>query len=313
MRELITSLAETEDDKSDMAIEVFPIRPSPFIELHSDESNKTMSDNLSEIYDKCVELWISCLPRQIPGPVRLAVERLARTIATELYLSSTTLLFRHKSVILPETSRSEERVDFTLPVRAKPGSLGQVASQEDLAPSFPPAPRLPTPKINASTPLQNHPVKSSEQLEDGAISRLRAYGLKIKTQPSLGARKSAILSHWPRTPGADPSQYSYEASQNAVSSDQDPHEESDDDEASIRKRKEEKRRRREERFLKRERQNTLDASSQQVPTTVFGGSQPGPTALHLAISQSAGVPMTQPDRGLFGSRLGQKKRRKVGF
>ncbi len=314
LRKLIDSLPETEDGESGIAVEILAAWPSPFTELYSDESNESMPHDLSEIYDKFVDLWISCLPRKTPGPVRLAIERVVRSIATELYLSSMALLIRDKSVILPETSGSKEGVDFTLPVRAKPCSLGQVASQESLALSSPPGPRLPTPATTPSARLPEKPLKSSGLSEDGAISRLRAYGLVIKSQPPLGAARSAILSHWPCTPGADPSKYSWEAARNAVPQDQNQDAESDDDEAFIRKRKEEQRRRREEKFLKRQRKNTLDAASQPGPTVLFG-SQPGP-ALHVASSQAGDVPMTQPDRGLFGSRLGQmgfKKRRKMGF
>lgn len=306
------ALSSNTEAVSPMTATPLAIKPSPFIQ--SDpviESGNYMPD-LSDVYDKLVELWISCLPHRTPGPARLAREKSVRIIATELCLSSLGVFIRDKSVILPKASESQEKTDFVLPVRTKPDSSETVDGLSTQITSAVPVSSLPTPAATPSLPSNDSTASFREPAEDEAISRLRGYTLSIKSQPPLGASRSAILAHWPSSPGADPSKYSWEASHKAVIEDEDVN--SDEEETLIQHREQDRRRRRTEKFLKRQRVNTIDATSQPLPALAFG-SQPDP-AQHAVSYQTADIPMTLPDRGVFGSRLGPKifkKRRTMGF
>lgn len=275
------------------------------------ESRKGMPD-LSDIYDKLVDLWVSCLPRRTPGQARLAKEKLVRVIATELCLSSLGVFIRDKSVILPKAAELQEETDFVLPVRTKPDSSETVDGISTQTPLAVPVSSLPTPVATPSLPSNDSAASFQEPAEDRAISRLRGYALSIKSQPPLGGSRSAILAHWPSAPGADPSKYSWEASRKVAVEEEELN--SDEEDALIRQQEQDRRRRRTERLLKRQRVNTIDAASQPLPALAFG-SQPDP-AQHPVSSQSVDIPMTQPDKGAFGSRLGPKgfkKRRTMGF
>jgi RNA polymerase I-specific transcription initiation factor RRN6 len=306
------ALSSNTEVASPMTVTPLAIKPSPFIQSDPvTESGNSMPD-LSDVYDKLVELWVGCLPHRTPGPARLAKEKFVRIIATELCLSSLGVFIRDKSVILPKAAESQEKTDFVLPMRTKPDSSETVDGLSTHITSAVPVSSLPTPAATPSLPSNDSTASFREPAEDEAISRLRGYTLSIKSQPPLGASRSAILAHWPSSPGADPSRYSWEASRKAVVEDEDIN--SDEEEALIQHREQDRRRRRTEKFLKRQRMNTTNATSQPLPALGFG-SQPD-RAQHAVSSQTADIPMTQPDRGVFGSRLGPKffkKRRTMGF
>jgi len=292
------------------AMTVIPlgIKPSPFVHSNLITESVNGIPNLSDIYDKLINLWVSCLPRRTPGPARLAKEKLVRIVATELCLSSLGVLIRDKSIIPPKPAELQEGTGLVLSVRTKPDSSETVDFQSTQSSSVVPVSSLPTPAATPSLPSNDSSASFQEPAEDEAISRLRGYALSIKSQPPLGASRSTILAHWPSVPGADPSKYSWEATRKAVVEDEDVN--SDEEEALVRQRVQDRRRRRSERFLKRQRVNAIDAGSQPLL-----GSQPD-SAQHPVGSQSADLPMTQPDRGVFGSRLGPKgfkKRRTMGF
>jgi RNA polymerase I-specific transcription initiation factor RRN6 len=323
MKALIDFLSQEKDNNPSMAVSLLPLISSSVM---ADEAGINSDENplhLSAVYDRMIESWVSCLPLQTPGQMRLAKERMVRAIAAELCLASKAIAVRDKSVHFPESTRPSEGFDLTLPVRPRSNfslqesGTRQVPNSQDARKideaSYPTTPGLPTP---TSTPHHTlgESAPSETPAEDPAISRLRSYTLSIKSQPPLGAAASSILDHWPTTPGLDPTNYSWEAARKAVAEvwDQD----SDEEETTNRRKEEERRRHRTERFLKRQRANTDDAASQPAPTVSFG-SQPDPAA-NVTSSQPAenALPMTQPDRGLFGSRMGQKswkKRRTKGF
>jgi len=288
------------------------IRPSPLTPLYVATASAEAMPDLSDIYDKLIGFWVSSLPRKTPGPTRLAKEKLVRSVAAELCLSSLGVFIRDKSITLPKQADPQEDTGFVLPVRNKPNSpetMDAKSTQNSLAV---PVSSLPTPTPTPSLPSNDSTASLWELAEDEAIARLRGYTLSIKSQPPLGASRSEILAHWPSAPGADPSKYSWEVSRQSLADGEDIN--SDQEEALARQREQDRCRRRTEKFLKRQRVNTIDTASQSLPAPVFG-SQPDPTQ-HLISSQNADVPMTQPDRGAFGSRLGPKglkKRRTMGF
>ncbi len=295
-----------------MSITLLAIRPSTFVQWDAVNASAKAMPDLSDVYDKLIELWVSCLPRKTPGPMRLAKERLVRAVAAELCLSSLAVFIRDKSIILPAPAELQKVTDFVLPVRTKPDSSEILDGKLSQSSSALPMSSLPTPTATPSLPTQDSKISLQKPKEDEAIARLRGYTLSIKSLPPLGASRSAILAHWPSTPGSDPSQYSWEASRQSIAEDEGT--DSDEEEALARQREQDRRRRRTEKFLKRQRVNTFDAGSQPLPAPSFG-SQPDP-AQHPLSSQAADVPMTQPDRGAFGSRQGPKglkKRRTMGF
>jgi RNA polymerase I-specific transcription initiation factor RRN6 len=312
LRELMNTLATNDEAADTTTVTPMAITPSPIIKSDSVAGAGEAMPDLSDVYDNLVDLWISCLPRKTPGPARLSKEKLVRNVAAELCSSSLAVSIRDKSVVLPKRTRSQERPSLTLTVRTKTHSFEQTDGN---------APQTPSSVVmsNLASPvevLSSHPIEKAtsfgDPTEDEAILRLRGYGLSINSPPRLSASMSAILAHWPSAPGADPSKYSWEASRAAIAEGDDI--DSDEEEAVVRQRERERRNRRSEKFLKRQRVNTMDADSQPIPTVSFG-SQPGPVQQALS-SQAAEISMTQPDRGAFGRRLGQrrfKKRRTIGF
>lgn len=311
MRELIDNLSSNEETADTLTVTPLAIIPSPIIQSNIVTGSSKAMPDLSDVYDKLIDLWVSYLPSKIPGLARLAKERLVRSVAAELCFSSLAVSMRDKSVVRTKPMEPREGTDFVLPVRTKPDLFEQIDKTPAQTPSSVPISSLPTPAATPSLPSGGN-ASFGECAEDEAIMRLRGFVLSISSQPPLSAPRSAILSHWPSAPGADPSKYSWEASCKADTEGDDL--DSDENEALNRQRDQGRRDRRTEKFLKRHRVNTIDTASQPMPTVSFG-SQPE-LSQHTLSSQPTDLPMTQPDRGAFGSRLGQKafkKRRTVGF
>jgi RNA polymerase I-specific transcription initiation factor RRN6 len=269
--------------------------------------------HLSDVYDKMIECWVSCLPVHIPGQMRLAKERVVRDVAAEVCLASLAVTVRGKPTRFQEPRKPREWFDLSLPVRPRTNftsshesGAGQVTDKSEADNASYTATLGMQPPTSAT-----HYIREEPLTEDPTISRLRSYALSIRSQPLLSAAASAILDHWPTTPGINPSNYSWEAT--CVTSAK-VWDQSSDEEDTIRRKKEEQRRQRAERFTARQRANADGATSQ---LTSFG-SQPAPAKGNITSSQATEIalPMTQPDRGLFGSRLAQKswkKRRTKGF
>lgn len=273
---------------------------------------------MSFIYDKLVDLWVSSLPPHIPGPTRLAKEKMVRNTAAELYLNSVSISIRDRSVPIPEPTSEPKSLSLVLPVRGKGDSIAiqerrlEIVGESISSGSSFPAIGMPTPDPTPSVVSRDTSTIGGEPREDEAISRLRGYALSLRSQPLLSGPRLSILSHWPAVPGADPSKYSWESMRKIVGEEEDV--DSDEDEAFIRRREEARRQRQKERFLKRQRANTSDDVSQIV--TRASGSQPDPVHQTFSSQVVQDVPMTQPDRGVFGSRPTQKavkKRRTRGF
>jgi RNA polymerase I-specific transcription initiation factor RRN6 len=326
--EILSNLDQMEGEDARLSATVSTVAPLIFND-NTSRFNEDAGPELSEIYDRLVEAWVSCLPSNTPGIVRLAKERQVRSIATELYLSSTIFGIRDRTARVPEPLESE---DITLPVRGKPQSMGSELSSSQLMSSQPAyvsssatIKGLPTPDRTPSVPPAPYPENPQRSWQDGAISRLRDYAISVRRQPALGPARSSILAHWPSRPGSDPSKYSWEATRKATAAEE--VDDSDEEEARRRKREQEKRQRRTEKFLARERNKILGSGSQPVvavPNFGFGSQRIvvpafGSDPLHQPSSSQAveDFPMTQPDRGIFGSRVGVQKAkgrgRKKGF
>lgn len=256
--------------------------------------------DLLRIYDQVGEYWMASLPLRVSNLTRLSKFKIARKIAIELCLSSIAVSTRKKSQQARDDISISGGID--LPLYEQPNHTPSLRSLRAMR-------FLPEAGFSLPTPSQTPSVYShasndtSEPGENASITRLRQYAVSIKALPDLG--ESAVLSQWPSIPGFDPAQYKWTS---LIAEDV--------AEVNRRQREEERRRKKAEKFLHRERMRGLHRSSQ--PTLLRSGSQPE-FGLPAKSSQSVGdVPMTQPDRGVFGARStkrGKKKPRKraAGF
>ncbi|KAL5345950.1 hypothetical protein ACLOAV_008980 [Pseudogymnoascus australis] len=307
--------------ESSMAVTLHSAGLLRMLGLEPEESSTDSLPNLSNVYDRLVNLWVTSLPKSTPGMARMAKEKVVRNVAADLCLSSILVSIRDKSAPLPAAAPPQDLEDgpsLTLPIHGgRP----------------PPSPRTPSRSRFSSQPLQDHGFEpsssyatpapsesalSGEPAEDPAVARLRGYALSIKSLKPLGPTCASILAQWPETPGSDPATYVWRPDQIFGAAG----EEGDSDEEATRQ-KEEKRRRRTEKFLKRQK----GVASPRLGTVL--SSQPPPVvesqpAYRFAASQvtvassgqaDGGLSMTQPSAGAFGSRagLGKKKKRKTGF
>lgn len=276
-----------------------------------DESSDSGRD-LSKIYDRLIESWISCLPHITPGPVRLAKERVIRTIAAELCLSSQVVSLLDRSAQIQSTVQEDEP---DLPVYSYPDNASDLSQKFEKQDSLNDLPRFnrglltpaQTPSTATSIVSTDNSVYSDGPAEDEAITRLRNYAISTKPQRSLGTAGSSILAHWPSTPGSDPYQYSWEATNIALGRDV----EADSDQENSKHRKEaERRRRRTEKFLARLQIDPPGNSSSQKIVPTFGSDPAGPLVASSSQVPEMGYPMTQPANGIFGSRKVHKKHKK---
>jgi len=308
LRDFVESFKAIEED-SPMAVTLRSAGLFDTLGLDSSFDRTSNLPDLSKAYDILIDIWVSSLPQRTPGLVRIAKERLIRTIAADLCMSSLLVSIRSNSVPSTDPSPSSpEPQRLTLPLRGLPPPspltpLRPLFSSHDYG--FDPASSFPTPAPS----------------EGSVLAEPRAYALGVRSQKPLGPAREAILDQWPAAPGSDPASYVWRPGQAGAVEE----EEESDEEAARRRMREEKRRRRTERFLKR-RETALGVPSSQPLLGVgeAGGSQPEyrQTQMQtqmLASSSQVHVPMTQPSAGTYGSRSGlgggkkKKKKRKMGF
>jgi RNA polymerase I-specific transcription initiation factor RRN6 len=273
----------------------FPIAPNP----------QALFFDFLNIYDQLVDAWMAHLPSQVSVPSRLVKHKMIRQISIDLGLSSIGISFLRSNA----TSPADEDT-------GKPGELfhgrNERSTDNDSGFFSPEMTPLPSQRPSFSgrlitrTPSMYSQATdaSSQTSEDPAIGRLRKYAVSIGSQPDPG--RSKILSQW--TVGADPSTYSWEAAKRAFM----PPESGNEDSRKTR-RENSRRRRLTEKFLSR--QSSRATTAEPQPLAMRTDNQPAP---HYDFSSQpeSNMPMTQPDRGAFGSRTAQKskkKRRNAGF
>jgi RNA polymerase I-specific transcription initiation factor RRN6 len=260
--------------------------------------------DLLRVYDQVGEHWMASLPPKVSNLARLSKFKAARRIAVELCLSSIAVSLRKIDAAARSALPTGGGID--LPLHDLETDEMPVSMSPNVTTNTPPeaAISLPSP---SRTPSEYSHISSSgsELLENTSIARLRQYAVSIKSRPDL--RESVLISQWPSAPGVDPAQYAWRSMADVAEDELDPQ----------RRREEARRRRKAERFLQRERLKESQGSSQ--PTVLRSSTQPELTQPG-ASSQSVGdIPMSQPDRGVFGARSakpGQKKkgkRRAAGF
>ena len=285
---------------------------------HSVQSSMDQSHNpldMLKVYDALVEVWMASLPLEVPGSSRLSKFKIIRKIAVELYLSSIAFSMSIKASqvpTIPDKSTAEMKAVLQLDkIETMPRDISVAfsSSQLDSLPSQASDLSLPTLTRTPSEHSHESTTTTRHLPEDPAISRLRQYAVSIKSLPDFG--KSKLLSHWPSSHGANPARYSWEAAKKASVVAE------NGEEGDYRTRREEaRRRRRTEKFLSREGARATEVES--LPMYMATGSQP--QVAHYTISSQTvdEEPMTQPDRGAFGSRSAQKamtkkKSRRAGF
>lgn len=270
---------------------------------------KLGSSTALELYQILVAHWLGDLPLGIPDRIRVNKERLARDVAADLALAAiATRPSLHE--LRPLAIRERMSPDSTPPpaVASAPtpdSNLAEATVHSQSASPFPPAPE-----------------------EHAACVRLRNYTTVSSNVVTTATSASVldILAHIPQDIGADPSAYDWGVAQAAIIAERDVGAEAADPRS---RRKAEKlaqaKRRRiglqmeaaEE--LARQRAPPAIGSSQIIlPTRDVKSSQPG--ALGTTEPGDYG-PMTQPERGPFGRRLGgtaagrkdKGKRREAGF
>ena len=267
------------------------------------------SENVLECYNSLVSHWLSPLPLGLPDRIRVTMERLARQVAADLTLAS--------SAIKPSARRF---VTQAVQEKIYPDSAPQAA-----VPSTSSIDGVLTGIAPHSQPASSHP---SVVEEHPACLRLRSYTTVSSNAVTTAAPASvfAMLAHLPSATVIDPSTYDWRATEATVAAEQDEGSEKFDARA----------RRRAEKFaqakhkrtqlqiktaeeLDRQRVAPAIGSSQMVlPTREMQSSQV--MTLKQNVPGDPG-PMTQPERGTFGTRSGgagagrkdRGKQRTAGF
>jgi hypothetical protein len=249
---------------------------------------KLGSTTALDLYQILVSDWLGGLPPEVPDRIRVNKERLARNVAADLALAA-------------------------IATRPSLHELGMPAIQEKAYPDSTPPPAV----ISAPTPE-----------EHSACVRLHNYTTISSNVVTTATPASVldILAHVPQDTGIDPSAYDWRGTEAAIIAERDRRAETADPRARRRAEKlaQAKRRRIQSQMeaageLARQRAPPAIGSSQIVlPTREVKSSQP----VAPAITESGDYgPMTQPERGPFGRRLGgtasgrkdKGKRREAGF
>lgn len=266
--------------------------------------------DLIAVYNNLLEIWVTCLPAQAPGSVRLMKERLIRKVATELTLSSFAVSMKPPSQVQkPEEISEADRMELdsgTPFSSSQPEPIpesSQISSRTAIRDRG-----LFTPSYTSSS--SDSSTYAGEGFEDPAMAVLRKYA-NFRPQPPPGPKQSRILSQW--TLGDDPNQFSYEAFQaaNAASDD-------GDEEMRLSQQARERRKRRAAKLNTKyksygksesisQSQPPTICSSQPRPPTVFA-SQPKPPTIRSSqpkpprIYSSPPPPSSASKRNIFGSQ-----------
>ncbi|KAH7407569.1 RNA polymerase I-specific transcription initiation factor RRN6-like protein [Cadophora sp. MPI-SDFR-AT-0126] len=274
------------------------------------QNEGSMYPDLLAIFDQLVEYWMTSLPMDVPNLVRHAKFKVIRQLTMDLCLNSIGIFLQDKALdhIADTASRDDESgaVSLGKDGRFTTQSSPRLFSSQTVATQYDPGLTLPTPTQTPS--LYSQATSASGLAEDPVIARLRQYAPSIKAKAELGANSNAsVLCHWPSAL-ADPAEYSYETAKKAWASAN-----TEEDDARSSRKVKARRRRRTEEFVKA----VEPAVSRRL--TLTAGSQPEVIEKMFSSQPASDVPMTQPDRGAFGSRSVQqvkkkaKKARTAGF
>jgi RNA polymerase I-specific transcription initiation factor RRN6 len=299
----LETLKEGQDNEAPSTIVVSDLTSCPAVILPS--GGKSTIPNLLAIYDDLVDNWMTNLPPKVSIQTRLSKHKIIRQLAIELCLSSVGISLQTNDTDLPVAAKGKDAEGVDVP-----GGIGRDSSPLLFSPEMTPAsfsePALSLPSPARTPSVYSHATTTTgfELGENPAITRLRQYAVSIRSQLDPG--KSKLLASW--VPGGDPAEYSWEEQKT---------DDSEEEDGRRSRREEARRRKRTEKFLNRERARAPIAAESQSAFLPFGSQ---PDAAHLGFSSQTvdELPMTQPDRGAFGSRSAQKgkkkqKRRNAGF
>lgn len=269
---------------------------------------KLRSTSALDVYQILVSHWLSPVPPEVPDRIRVNKERLARSIAADLALAG---IATRPPVRETETHAVKEsfRHDFDPPASAKS------ASSLDLT------------RTNVTAHSQSVSSLPSAAEEHPACVRLRAYTTVSRNAVTSATPASVldILIHLPSDTETDPSAYDWRGTEATIGAEYD----------ESAKMADPRMRRRAEKLAQAKRRRTqLEAKAaelvrQQAPPAI-GSSQMVLPTRELQSSQvmvpernvfGDDQPMTQPERGVFGTRLGgmsagrkdKGKKRTAGF
>jgi RNA polymerase I-specific transcription initiation factor RRN6 len=333
---------ETDDvDRSTRVV----LRPIEHISLLGQQSTQQSGSNIIPTYDAIVSHWITPLPPQVPGRVRLAKEQHARRIAAELALASHVL--RVEDIEEPTETQEDTRTagsqkqSWDLPMHiASSQTNNPYASQlQSQSQSLPTPSPTGTPSVTTAS--------SRTSTSSAEISHLAKFTTFTKPPPSTLPRSlTKILNHW--TLGSDPEAYDWVATSRTIS--QQTREEEADSQLTEKQRA--RAHRKAERHIRRQRKEAQASqvqmlASSQMPELVVSASQPqagggggrgdfgggGGRSFASAGRQGQGAPppsngfggmlgssqslgpaaASQAVAGRFGGRPPVKKKRKQGF
>ena len=322
------------------------LRPIECISLLGSQPTQHLGPHIIPTYDAIVSHWITPLPSQVPGRVRLAKEQHARRIAAELALASHVL--RIEGIEDPTETQEDTRTagsqkqSWDLPMHVASSQItnpfaSQLQSQSQSA--------LPTPSPTGTPSVTT--ASSRTSISSAEISHLKKFTTFTKPTPSTLPRSlTKILNHW--TLGSDPEAYDWVATSRTIS--QQTREEEADSQLTEKQRA--RAHRKAERHIRRQRKEAQASqvqmlASSQMPELMVSASQPQavggvargdvgggskpysyvsagrpgaapPSAfggmLGSSQSQSLGpAAASQAVAGRFGGRPPVKKKRKQGF
>lgn len=268
---------------------------------------------LSETYDELIRLFVTSLPPETPGRLRVSKERVCRAMAADIMLANHSLRERHGAFDNPNSETFNDQS-----ASAPAGS------------SFPPQA-----SFNQTEGLSK-PLTAT----DSAIRRLRAFSPVTEFTPAAGEKTiSRLLAHIDPSPEASPKKHSYLDMDSGVNAS------IDTEKASSMNLKERRKAESRREKLERKRQKAeikVVESSQRVPPTIASSqvqtqqdipleyeqdrreqsSQTQPTAALARQDEGSSsvlpVVQSQPVHGAFGTRARTGKagligKRKAGF
>ncbi|KAL2073354.1 hypothetical protein VTL71DRAFT_10678 [Oculimacula yallundae] len=310
LRAFIGSLREDQSSEDRWRLSVVDLTMGT--EIQFPRKREHSDPDLLAIFDHLVDNWMASLPLELSNITRHAKFKVIRQLAMDLCLNSIGISLQDRALdrrpgVVRKDAETVAASSFSKDGRLTRESSPFMFSSHLATIQNEPGLTLPTPTQTPS--LYSQTTSATDVVEDAAIARLRQYAPTIKAKPESTANANeVVLSHWPSAL-ADPAEYSYEDAKKAwAATNTDEH----DARSSSRKEKARRRRRTEE-FVKA----VEPAVSRR--STLVSGSQPEAIGNMYSSQPGNDVPMTQPDRGTFGSRTTQqakkkpKKQRTAGF
>jgi len=311
LNEFLVNISDGDDIDTPFSLVLSNLTLCPGSKVSLNDESKL--PNFVQVYDRLVNQWIQSLPREISNQARLAIFNITRKVAVEICLSSIAVSYRDRSADVGQASAEAD--GFVLPTSESDKGLHELSqflpSSQITADSLHDAGfGLPTP---AQTPSLHSggSVTSAEPGEDSVVSRLRQYAISMDSPQEVS--NLILLSRWPSVPGVDPANYSWKPTKQTSTADEEVEYKRD----QKRRREDARRRRKTEKFLNEDSDMAVGHVSQPTALASYG-SQPA-IAQHATSSQTVNeLSMTQPSRGIFGSRCTEfakkkQRRRNAGF